>query len=625
MKRLFLLTLILLAACSSPQTPVLPATAPASLFDLTPAPLNLKPDATSEEIQRAMLESATHWTTLHLSGTTTWYYANGSTQVIQDQAWLDPLNSRFRSESISISEPNLNSLKISDGQNIYSIDRKNLQAQTFAFPDFARVGQYVPQLQPGVVNSSPLAGQIGSPLVSLVFASDFAQTPGTFKALALETVAGREALSVEWIYIEYLEPSLKLWIDTQTGIILKMLQLDKTGTGTLEGELVIESIAYDVPLGVSTFMLPAEYASIAPPPTLQVSTTPVATGAASMSAGEAGELYFFLQPRQQGQSIELVKVSGICVYDPAACPPLEKIAAPFPFNFTLNAMSWSKDGRYAAFSYSDAPNGTPTKLWLFDANAKTWTPLAEFPYIDPPFWSPDGTWIAFRTQDGLGGEDVFIVHPDGSELKSISADLSVEGRPYIMDGWYTENVIMRSALPGAAGNIFLVRAANGQARPMFETLLTKAQFIASPDAGFLAYDEYDYNSQAHQVKVMEPDGVNAVTVAQFAGGSIYPMIWSPDSSLIAFNYYRDLSNGMPSAEVYAVSRRGNGAPALVYQGNTVGRLLFSPNGRYLLVEETTSASGGHLFIIDLTTMSQAMLQAPGLSTDFDWYAPSWRP
>ncbi len=148
------------------------------------------------------------------------------------------------------------------------------------------------------------------------------------------------------------------------------------------------------------------------------------------------------------------------------------------------------------------------------------------------------------------------MRPNGSELKSVSTSLPVEGRPYIMDGWYTENIIMRSALPGSVGSIYLVRAANGQARPMFETLLTKAQFIASPDAGFLAYDEQDVNTQTHALKVMEPDGANAVTVANFTGGSIYPMIWSPDSSLIAFNYYSSFANGDPSAEVYVVSRTG---------------------------------------------------------------------
>ncbi|MBK6791696.1 MAG: PD40 domain-containing protein [Anaerolineales bacterium] len=353
-------------------------------------------------------------------------------------------------------------------------------------------------------------------------------------------------------------------------------------------------------------------------------TAAAVTESAPGSVQEAGEIYFFLQPRQGSGVIELVKVSSACITDPVNCPPLERIPVPFAFNFTINALSWSPDGKYAAFSYSTNPNGTPTQLWLFDATAKTWKALAEFPYIDPPFWSPDGTWIAFRTQNGAGGEDVFIIRPDGTELKSVSTDLPAEGRPYIMDGWYTENIIMRSALPGSAGNIYLVRAANGQSRPMFETLLTKAQFVASPDAGFFAYDDYDYTSQNHFLNVMEPDGANAVTIAQFTGGSIYPMIWSPDSRLIAFNYYGSTTSGESTAEVFTIPRTG-GDLRSVYKGNTVGRLLFSPNAKYLLVEETTSASGGHLFLVDLATSGVSILQAPGLSTEFDWYAPSWRP
>jgi Tol biopolymer transport system component len=332
-------------------------------------------------------------------------------------------------------------------------------------------------------------------------------------------------------------------------------------------------------------------------------------------------LYFFLQPRKQGESIQLVKVSGVCVYDSAACPPMEKIAVPFPFNFTINALAWSPDGKFAAFSYSDAPNGTPTKLWLFDAEAQTWKSLAQAPYIDPPFWSPDGAWIAVRTQDGLGGEEVFVVRPDGSELKSISASLPVDGRPYIMDGWFGDRIVMHS---GLTGTMILVRAADGMVSPMLTASIAKAQFVASPDSNWLAYDEFDAVTETHQLKVMQPDGSNAVTVAQFLGGSIYPIVWSPDGNLVAFNYYSGFMGGEPKAEVYVVTRGGENL-SLVYQGTTVGRLLFSPDGQYLLVEETTSISGGHLFLINLVTLEQQMLQASGLSTEYDWYAPSWRP
>jgi Tol biopolymer transport system component len=209
-------------------------------------------------------------------------------------------------------------------------------------------------------------------------------------------------------------------------------------------------------------------------------------------------------------------------------------------------------------------------------------------------------------------------------MKSISSGLPVEGRPYIMDGWYAENVIMRPAIPGGAGEIYLVNASDGSVRPMFDASLTKAQFIAAPDASLLAYNDYDYASQKHTLKVMNPDGTNPVTLANFSGGNLYPIVWSPGSDLIAFNYYGNSTGGAPTAEVYVVSRDGSRISS-VYKGTTVGRLLFSPNGKYLLVEETTSISGGHLFIVNLATLGQKMLQAPGLSTDYDWYAPSWRP
>jgi Tol biopolymer transport system component len=124
--------------------------------------------------------------------------------------------------------------------------------------------------------------------------------------------------------------------------------------------------------------------------------------------------------------------------------------------------------------------------------------------------------------------------------------------------------------------------------------------------------------------VMEPDGANAVPLANFNGGSIYPIVWSPDSQLVAFNYYGSFSAGDPKAEVHVVRRDGSGL-SLVYSGTTVGHLIFSPNGRFLVVEETTSPTGGHLFVIDLATLEKRILQAPLLSTEFDWYAPSWRP
>jgi hypothetical protein len=140
----------------------------------------------------------------------------------------------------------------------------------------------------------------------------------------------------------------------------------------------------------------------------------------------------------------------------------------------------------------------------------------------------------------------------------------------------------------------------------------------------LVYDEHESDSQSHILKVIVPNGANSVTLATFTGGNLYPIIWAPNSQWVAFNYYSGVVNGVPKAEVYVASRDGHTLFS-IYKGTTVGRLLFSPNGKYLLIEETTSATGGHLFLVNLATLETKILQAPGLSTDYDWYAPSWRP
>lgn len=611
MKRLILLTLIFLTACS--------ASAPASFFNLTPAPYDLSLGSTSEQIQFAMLASAEHWTTLQMSGTITWYLSDGSTQAFSEKVWLAPLDNRYRVELTGVTNNADKTLKLSDGSTISNINLNSMLAEQAPYPDFARVGQYVPPLQAGTAYPNPMWGQIGTPLSEMAFPSDFAQSEGTFTPLGMDVVAGRGALIVEWTHLGNPSPSWKMWLDTQTAVILKMQEFGKDGSGPLQGERVVENILFDPSFETSLFVPPTGLVQSGNPAPAE--SNPVVTESSPMVAEEAGELYFFLQPRKQGESIQLVKVSGVCVFDSEKCPPLEKITVPFAFNFTINALDWSPDGKFAAFSYSDAADGTPTKLWLFDAEAQTWKSLAQAPYIDPPFWSPGGEWIAVRTQDGVGGEDVFVVRADGSELKSISASLPADGRPYIMDDWFADNLIMRS---GLSGDLVLVRVADGMVSPMFSASVTKAQVVASPDASLLAYDEYDPASEAHQLKVMQPDGSNAVTVAQFLGGSIYPIVWSPDGSLIAFNYYSGFTGGEPNAEVYVVTRGGENL-SLVYTGSTIGRLLFSPNGNYLLVEETTSISGGHLFLVNLATLEQKILQAPGLSAEYDWYAPSWRP
>jgi Tol biopolymer transport system component len=154
-------------------------------------------------------------------------------------------------------------------------------------------------------------------------------------------------------------------------------------------------------------------------------------------------------------------------------------------------------------------------------------------------------------------------------------------------------------------------------------LLTKSLFFPSSDGQWIAYDDYDYVSTRHTLKVAEPDGANPVELGTFTGGTLYPLLWSPDNKRIAFVYYTEVTQGSQTADVYVIDRNGKGLKQ-VYKGSTVSAILFSPDGRYLLVNEDSSATGRRIFAVNLDTLAQRLLQSPGLTLDSDWYMPSWR-
>jgi Tol biopolymer transport system component len=356
----------------------------------------------------------------------------------------------------------------------------------------------------------------------------------------------------------------------------------------------------------------APLAPAEPVPTLSPETDPL------------GYVYFFTSDHEYGnETIRLVRLPGSCVAGESDCPAAETISTPFDLKFSLTPLVWSPDGKYAAFAYPVNANGDIANLFLFDPAQGSWQPLAEFNFIDPPAWSPDGNWLAFRVQDGLGGEDVYAVRRDGTGLTNLSGDgkLPEAGRPYKLNGWINNNAILQSAYPGVGGMVYLRRVTDGLTKPLFDTPWDKSDMVPSPDGAFLAYPER--NGQKTLLKLLTPGGSSVRELAAFQGGSISPILWSPDGTQIAFtNMNMDPSKGQ---DVYVIGREGRDLQQVYRSGfGSINTLAFSPDGKYLLLPDM-HATGQHIYTVDLSTLETNMLRAPGLPLDWWWLAPSWKP
>ena len=577
-------------------------------------------NSTSEEIQRAMLESATTWQSIWMDGTFIGYDpgATEAPPVLREQVWIDLPSSRFRSLTGYV-DGSMDKLKISDGVMVLEMDLQTGQSQTNPMPDLGLEKQFVPDYQPGYAYPQPLWGQMGTTVSLLAFPSDLAQSEGTFEPLAMELVAERETLVVEWTYAQNDLPSWRVWLDTKTAVILKMQHFGKEGSDTIQSETVVNQVIYDASFEDALFLTPST-----PPQFSDVEGNPLtASEPAPTSSSEPDplrEVYFFVSDHNyENEKTQLMRVPGSCVAGLSPCPEAQVISPPFDWNFGLTQLVWSPSGDVAAFAYPVSPDGFRHSLFIFDPEAQTWTALAQFNFIDPPLWSPDGNWLAFRVQDGNGAEEIYAIRRDGSQLTNLSAseNLASEGQPYMLNGWINNNVILRGR-----GNdmVYLVRVEDQSVKPLFDTPWAKSDLVPSPDGYFLAY--MDPSEQSTVLKLLTPDGKPARDLTTFQNASIFPIVWSPDGTSLAFaKLTNDPANGQ---DVYVIRQDGSNLQQVYHSDlGSINGLNFSPDGKYLLFQDD-DATGRHIFVIDLSTLQQRMLQVPNLPLDWWWLAPSWR-
>lgn len=618
----FILLSLLLVSCGTFEIYV--ETTPSSESAMPAVEATTKPhlslSSTSEEIQRLMLESATKWKSVWMDGTITDFamsQTDSQTTTTREQVWVDLTTNRFRILTGPMGGE-AEKLLSSDGLTILEMDLKTGQSQSRPLPEMPQEKQFVPTLQPGFAYPQPLWGQMGTPLSQLAFASDFAQNEGTFKPVGIEMIAGREALVVEWTHAQNELPSWKMWLDTKTAIILKMQNFNKEGGDSIRNEVTVNQVSFDDIFANSLFKAPSALPQFSDKTGLPLNPREPAPTASSDPDPLKDVYFFIMNPISGHEKTQLVRVPGSCVAGLSPCPQAEVIEVPSNLNFSLSSLAWSPSGDRAAFAIAGTQPDEQARLSLFDPETKIWTSLAEFNFIDPPMWSADGEWLAFRVQDGLGKDEIYLIRRDGTELTNVSTSgkFPDEGQPYALHGWSGNQMILH----GRNDKVYLMRAEDGKVTSLFDTSWAKAVFVPSPDGYFLAY--LDPAETQITLKLLTPDGKAARDLASFEHASLYPIVWSPDGTRLAF---AKMTNQPTDGEdIYIIDSDGRNLKQIYHSDfASVYEMSFSPDGNYLLFQDD-DAAGRHIFSVDLTTLQTRLVQVPDVPLDWWWLAPSWQ-
>jgi len=215
-----------------------------------------------DDILTLVLNSHTKWSTVKGEAEITWYDPTGGEgrQAYIDQFVIyQPLSAYV--DGYNKDEPGFNDqeLWISDGMNIYDLDKENKTYTESVLPKFANDLSVMPQnlseVQSDVVYNHPFSLLIPAPVKEYIYPEWFAQgNPTTAYTLTGEdNLLGRNT----WIVnLKYKTGQAMAWIDKTTGIILKYVQEEN---GQKFAEVTFTSIEVDAPIDASVFSVPPDY------------------------------------------------------------------------------------------------------------------------------------------------------------------------------------------------------------------------------------------------------------------------------------------------------------------------------------------------------------------------------
>jgi hypothetical protein len=381
-----------------------------------------------------------------------------------------------------------------------------------------------------------------------------------------------------------------------------------------------------------------------------------------------GELYFTVEqpkpyyppetppPGVYEATYRLVRLPGSCLVGLIECPAPENVPTPFNMQDVLatdsdsGALTWSPDGRYGVIFIhppDDFTKGWTTEEWeqfktrkleelnisastlyLFDSRTDTWHELftADRKFFYSARWSPDGQWIAFTVASSMvtihpfqANDGVYIVRADGSDLQRLG------GEGYIL-GWLGDSLILNRFLhPGSENDFSHVvekLSLDGQVTKLFESSRL-ATYALAPDGGsLLAADAATREGGSPQkaVDVLALDGSVIRSFGTFSNFSsaVYPFVWSPDGSQVAFASLRRLyvaprvSQLDPSSDTYGVppDTREVYAASDAYSTPTFNDLEFSCDNKFLLTQVTEGFT--HFVVMSLESGQSMALTIPHL-------------
>jgi Tol biopolymer transport system component len=149
-----------------------------------------------------------------------------------------------------------------------------------------------------------------------------------------------------------------------------------------------------------------------------------------------------------------------------------------------------------------------------------------------PAWSPDGSTVAFRAGRYDKDSGIYLINPDGSDLRRLTAQPHIFDR-FARPAWSPDgtNLVFFAGSPGGQ-DIWTIRSDGSDEHRLMETAYPIVEIwpVWSPDGSRIAFVRLDLSASSGTVVVMQADGSGAHAIS--APSADGPVEWSPDGTRV---------------------------------------------------------------------------------------------
>lgn len=201
---------------------------------------------------------------------------------------------------------------------------------------------------------------------------------------------------------------------------------------------------------------------------------------------------------------------------------------PYTPNYSLGEIAWGPDSEKIAFTKGG-------NLFSVDINTKIISQLTNIGKTDwwpPPAWSPDGTKIAF-VSDEEGAYNIYLINIDGSEKVNLTqnSDSNVYNHDLV---WFTDGETLLF-ISGQVdfGAIHKINLFTLETEVLTDPPLDISEFSLSPDETKIAYVSYGEPFGNGDIYVLDLENMQSTKLTSSKGFDGHPS-WSPDGKNIAY-------------------------------------------------------------------------------------------